>query len=78
MAARVQPSWRTNSNRCRAAAGVQRHVFEEMDVDAILARKPEVVLIDELAHTNIEGTSHAKRFRTCCRFWRRRSMCSPR
>jgi two-component system sensor histidine kinase KdpD len=37
-------------------------LFEEMDVDAILARKPEVVLIDELAHTNIEGTSHAKRF----------------
>jgi two-component system sensor histidine kinase KdpD len=30
-------------------------LFEEMDVDAILKRKPEVVLIDELAHTNIEG-----------------------
>src|SRR6202162_2849423 len=30
-------------------------LFEEMDVDAILARRPEVVLIDELAHTNIEG-----------------------
>src|SRR3989441_8700646 len=27
--------------------------FEEMDVDAILARKPQVVLVDELAHTNI-------------------------
>jgi two-component system sensor histidine kinase KdpD len=37
-------------------------LFEEMDVDAILTRKPEVVLIDELAHTNIEGSSHAKRF----------------
>ena len=37
-------------------------LFEEMDVDAILARKPEVVLIDELAHTNIEGSEHAKRF----------------
>jgi two-component system, OmpR family, sensor histidine kinase KdpD len=33
-----------------------------MDVDAILARKPEVVLIDELAHTNIEGSLHAKRY----------------
>src|ERR1017187_9139413 len=31
-------------------------LFEEMDVDAILKRKPEVVLIDELAHTNIEGS----------------------
>src|SRR5262249_6617491 len=28
--------------------------FEEMDVDAILARKPHVVLVDELAHTNME------------------------
>jgi len=37
-------------------------LFEEMDVDAILARHPEVVLIDELAHTNIEGSSHTKRF----------------
>jgi len=37
-------------------------LFEEMDVDAILARRPEVVLIDELAHTNIEGSLHTKRF----------------
>ena len=37
-------------------------VFEEMDVDAILARKPKVVLVDELAHTNIEGSKHPKRY----------------
>jgi two-component system, OmpR family, sensor histidine kinase KdpD len=37
-------------------------VFEEMDVDAVLARKPSVVLVDELAHTNIEGSKHTKRF----------------
>src|SRR5204863_4316926 len=37
-------------------------VFEEMDVDAILARRPQVVLVDELAHTNIEGSKHAKRY----------------
>lgn len=36
--------------------------FEEMDCDAILARKPQVVLVDELAHTNIEGSRHAKRY----------------
>jgi two-component system, OmpR family, sensor histidine kinase KdpD len=36
--------------------------FEEMDVDAILARKPVVALVDELAHTNIEGSKHAKRY----------------
>ena len=37
-------------------------VFEEMDVDAILERKPQVVIIDELAHTNVEGSKHKKRF----------------
>jgi len=37
-------------------------VFEEMDVDAILARKPQVVLVDELAHTNIPGSRHRKRY----------------
>ena len=36
--------------------------FEEMDVDAILARKPAVVLIDELAHTNVEGSKNHKRY----------------
>lgn len=36
--------------------------FEEMDIDAILARKPEVVLVDELAHTNIPGSKHRKRY----------------
>ncbi len=37
-------------------------LFEEMDVDAIIARNPQVVLIDELAHTNIEGSKHPKRY----------------
>ena len=36
--------------------------FDEMDVDAILARHPQVALVDELAHTNIEGSKHAKRY----------------
>jgi two-component system sensor histidine kinase KdpD len=36
--------------------------FEEMDLDAILARNPNVVLVDELAHTNIEGSKHSKRY----------------
>jgi two-component system sensor histidine kinase KdpD len=36
--------------------------FEEMDVDAILARRPGVVLVDELAHTNIPGSRHRKRY----------------
>ena len=37
-------------------------LFEEMDVDAIIARKPQVVLVDELAHTNIPGSKHRKRY----------------
>jgi len=37
-------------------------IFEELDLDAVLARRPEVALIDELAHTNIPGSRHAKRW----------------
>lgn len=37
-------------------------VFEEMDVDAVVARRPQVVLVDELAHTNIPGSKHRKRY----------------
>jgi two-component system sensor histidine kinase KdpD len=37
-------------------------MFEEMDVDAILARRPAVVLVDELAHTNIPGSKRRKRY----------------
>lgn len=36
--------------------------FQEMDVDAIVARQPEVALVDELAHTNIPGSKHRKRY----------------
>jgi two-component system, OmpR family, sensor histidine kinase KdpD len=36
--------------------------FEEMDVDAILARKPEVALVDELAHSNAPGSRNPKRW----------------
>ena len=37
-------------------------VFHEMDVEAILARKPQVVLVDELAHTNADGSKNDKRY----------------
>jgi two-component system sensor histidine kinase KdpD len=36
--------------------------LEEMDVDAVIARSPEVVIVDELAHTNVPGSRHAKRW----------------
>src|SRR3979411_2982271 len=36
--------------------------LEEMDVDAVIARSPEGVIVDELAHTNVPGSRHAKRW----------------
>lgn len=36
--------------------------LEEMDVDAVLARKPDVAIVDELAHTNAPGSRHEKRY----------------
>ena len=36
--------------------------LEEMDLDAILARRPQLVLVDELAHTNAAGSRHPKRY----------------
>lgn len=37
-------------------------VFEELDIDAILNRKPKIVIIDELAHSNVPGSRHPKRW----------------
>jgi two-component system sensor histidine kinase KdpD len=36
--------------------------MEEMDVEAIVARKPQIAVVDELAHTNIPGSKHEKRY----------------
>ena len=36
--------------------------LEEMDLDAVLARRPQIVLVDELAHTNVPGSRHPKRY----------------
>jgi len=46
----------------------RRHVeykgqsLAEMDLDALIARRPQIVLVDELAHTNVEGSRHPKRY----------------
>ncbi|MFA5181739.1 MAG: PTS sugar transporter subunit IIA [Syntrophales bacterium] len=37
-------------------------ITEEMDLEAVLRRKPQVALVDELAHTNVPGTKNAKRY----------------
>ena len=46
----------------RKAYHYKSTIVEEMDLDAIIARNPRVVLVDELAHTNVPGSRHAKRF----------------
>ena len=40
----------------------RKATFEEMDLDAVLARRPAVALVDELAHTNVPGSRHEKRW----------------
>ncbi len=56
---RWSPTWR----RCRAArVNYRGTAFTEMDLDAVLARRPEVALVDELAHTNVPGSRNAKRW----------------
>ena len=46
----------------RRAVEVGGRMLTEMDLDAILARRPALVLVDELAHTNLPGSRHPKRF----------------
>ena len=38
------------------------HALEEMDLDALIARRPDLALVDELAHTNVAGSRHPKRY----------------
>jgi len=40
----------------------RERMFEEMDTDAVLRRRPKIALVDELAHTNIPGSERAKRW----------------
>src|SRR5271168_1048850 len=37
-------------------------ILEEMDLDAVIARRPKIALVDELAHTNVAGSRHPKRY----------------
>ncbi len=46
----------------RARLEYRGHVLAEMDLDAILERRPQLVLVDELAHTNAPGARHPKRY----------------
>src|SRR5213075_3292517 len=40
----------------------QGTTFRELDVDAVIARHPSIVIVDELAHTNIPGSKNSKRY----------------
>src|SRR6516225_11715012 len=40
----------------------RQRILDEMDIDAIIARRPQLVLVDELAHTNAPGSRHPKRY----------------
>ena len=46
----------------RRAAPYKDRTIEEMDLDALLARRPQLALVDELAHTNAPGSRHPKRY----------------
>ncbi len=46
----------------RRVVDYRGRTIEEMDLDAILKRRPALVLVDELAHTNAEGSRHPKRY----------------
>ena len=46
----------------RCAVAHEGRTHDEMDIDAILARRPTIVLVDELAHTNAPGSRHPKRY----------------
>src|ERR1700716_1214900 len=40
----------------------KEQILEEMDLDALIARHPQIALVDELAHTNVSGSRHPKRY----------------
>jgi two-component system, OmpR family, sensor histidine kinase KdpD len=46
----------------RAKIAYRGSVFEEMDNDAVLARHPQIAIVDELAHTNVPGSRNPKRW----------------
>ena len=46
----------------RKRIGYRGQTLEEMDLDAIIARRPQLALVDELAHTNAPGSRHPKRY----------------
>ena len=46
----------------RKRTSYKDQILEEMDLDALIARRPQIALVDELAHTNVPGSRHPKRY----------------
>ncbi len=46
----------------KRAIGYRGVTLEEMDLDGVIARRPQVAIVDELAHTNVPGSRHEKRY----------------
>ena len=61
---RIETDLLTNSveNIPKKRIPYKGRVLAEMDLDAVLQRRPRLVLVDELAHTNVEGSRHPKRY----------------
>ena len=61
MAAKRRPNSSKAWKWCPGAGcSIAASSIEEMDLDAVLARRPEVALVDELAHTNVPGSKNAQ------------------
>src|SRR5262245_43996195 len=46
----------------RKRINYKEQLLEEMDIDALIARRPQIAIVDELAHTNAPGSRHPKRY----------------
>lgn len=62
--ARPQTAALLNGLECLPTAAIEHNsiVLHEFDIDSAIARHPQLILVDELAHTNAEGCRHAKRY----------------
>ena len=61
-ARRPRRCWRVSRSFPRKPTVYVNRILNEFDIDAALKRRPSVILVDELAHTNIPGSRHPKRY----------------
>ena len=56
------PCWKAWRSSPRPRSSTRGCSSRRLDIDAVLARKPQIALVDELAHTNAPGSRHEKRW----------------